>query len=59
MANNKKNSTELKEKVNPKNYLNPYNADKVTLANELYDMLCKKDLSYREFVEVKEKSKLL
>jgi len=55
----KEDLEELKEKVNPKNYLNPYNADKVTLANELYDMLCKKDLSYREFVEVKEKSKLL
>lgn len=55
----KEDLEELKEKVNPINYMNPYNADKVTLANELYDILCKKDLSYREFVEVKEKSKLL
>ena len=54
-----KKDEELKEKVNPINYMNPYNADKVTLANELYDILCKKDLSYMEFVEVTEKSKLL
>ena len=55
----KEDLEELKEKVNPMNYMNPYNADKVTLANELYDILCKKDLSYREFVDVTEKSKLL
>lgn len=50
---------ELKEKVNPKRFLNPYNAEKVSLANELYAVLAKDDLTYRELMEVKEKSKLL
>lgn len=50
---------DLKEKVNPKRFLNPYNAEKVSLANELYAVLAKDDLTYRELMEVKEKSKLL
>ncbi len=50
---------ELKEKVNPKNFLNPYNAEKVSLANELYATLAKDDLTYKEFIEVKQKSKEL
>ena len=50
---------ELKEKVNPKNYLNPYNAEKVALANELFAILSKEGLTYNEFVEVEEKSKSL
>ena len=47
---------ELKEKVNPKRFLNPYNAEKVALANELYAILSKEGLTYNEFVEVEEKS---
>ena len=50
---------DLKEKVNPKRFLNPYNAEKVSLANQLYAVLAKDDLTYRELMEVKEKSKLL
>ena len=50
---------ELKEKVNPKNYLNPYNAEKVALANELFAILSKEGLTYNELVEVEEKSKSL
>lgn len=50
---------DLKEKVNPKGFLNPYNAEKVSLANELYAVLVKDDLTYGELMEVKEKSKLL
>ena len=50
---------DLKEKVNPKRFLNPYNAEKVSLANELYAVLAKDNLTYEELMEVKEKSKLL
>ncbi len=50
---------DLKEKVNPKRFLNPYNAEKVSLANELYAVLAKDNLTYGELMEVKEKSKLL
>ena len=50
---------DLREKVNPKKFLNPYNAEKVSLANELYAVLTKGNLTYEEFIEVKEKSKYL
>lgn len=51
--------SELKEKVNPKNYLTPYNAEKVALANELFALLSKDGLTYNEFIEVEQKSKEL
>ena len=50
---------ELKERVNPQRFLNPYNAEKVALANELYATLSKDGLTYNEFVEVEEKAKSL
>lgn len=50
---------DLKEKVNPKNYLTPYNAEKVALANELFAILSKDGLTYDDFVDVEEKSKQL
>lgn len=50
---------DLKEKVNPKNYMTPYNPDKVALANELYAILGKEGLTYNEMAEVEEKSKTL
>lgn len=50
---------DLKEKVNPKNYMTPYNPDKVTLANELYAILSKEGLTYNEMAEVEEKAKQL
>ena len=50
---------ELKEKVNPKKFLNPYNAEKVASANELYAILTKENLTYEELVEVEERSKSL
>ena len=50
---------DLKEKVNPKRFFSPYNAEKVSLANELYAVLSKDNLTYGELMEVKEKSKLL
>ena len=51
--------SDLKDKVNPQRFMNPYNAEKVTLANELYAILSKHELTYRQFTEVEEKSKTL
>ena len=48
---------ELKRKVNPQNFMHPYDAEKITLANELYSILSKKKLGYMEMMEVKEKLK--
>lgn len=56
---NKDKVQELKEKVNPKNFINPYNAEKLALANELYAILIKEGLTYNELEEIEEKSKLL
>ena len=56
---NTKKLAELKKKVNPKNYMSPYDAEKVTLANELFAILTKSKLTYNEMVEVEEKSKKL
>ncbi|MEZ7884250.1 MAG: hypothetical protein QMB39_03250 [Bacteroidales bacterium] len=50
---------DLKEKVNPKNYLNPYDAEKVALANELFAILSQDGLTYNEFDNVEKKSKQL
>ena len=50
---------DLKEKVNPKNYMTSYNPDKVALANELYAILSKEGLTYNEMAEIEEKSKHL
>ena len=44
---------------NPKNFINPYNAEKIALANELYSIVIKENLTYNELVEVDKKSKLL
>ena len=51
--------TELKETVNPKNFMNPYNAEKVALANDLYSILTREGLTYNELTEVQEKAKQL
>lgn len=47
---------ELKKRVNPVNFFNPYNSRKAAMANELYSILLKPDLTYKEFMDVKEKS---
>lgn len=49
----------LKRKVNPKNFISPYNAEKLALANELYAIITKKELTYSELEYVREKSKIL
>ena len=50
---------ELKQKVNPKNYMNPYNAEKVSIANDLYSRLNNEELTYYEFVEIDKLAKQL
>ena len=50
---------DLTEKVNPQSFMNPYNAEKVKLANDLYSRLTKESLTYEEFVEIEESSKSL
>ena len=39
--------------------MNPYNAGKVALANELYSILIREGLTYNELTEVQEKAKQL
>ena len=49
----------LLEKCNPQNYMNPYNPEKVSLSNELYAILIKKDLTFNEFEIIKKKAQCL
>ena len=49
----------LKKKVNPKRFMKPYNPEKVTLANELYSRLSKENISYKDIIEIEERSKKL
>lgn len=49
----------MKEKANPANYMEPYNAQKVSLANEIYDILLKENISFEQYQEAKEKLKNL
>lgn len=45
--------------VNPSNYMKPYNAEKIALANELYAILQNKTISYSDFISVKNRAKHL
>lgn len=45
---------ELLEKSNPKNFINPYNAEKVEKANSIYAVLRKGDVSYRNYIVLRE-----
>ena len=49
----------LKKQVNPKRFLNPYQPEKVSLANELYAILNKEKVSYADIIEVEMKSEKL
>ena len=46
----------LKAKVNPQRYMKPYDAEKVSLANELFSRINKERLTYEEFVEIEKES---
>lgn len=50
---------ELRKKVNPQNFMKNYDAEKVTLANDLYSRLSKENLTYNEFIEIQELAKKL
>lgn len=56
---NKDKLDELLEKVNPKQFINPYNPDKLALANELYSILTKENLTFNELEDVETRSKEL
>ncbi len=55
----KKTIDSLKFKISPKHFVNPYNAEKVALANELYSILSKDSLTFQEFLDVKKRSEFL
>lgn len=49
----------LKKQCNPSDFMNPYNAEKVTLATELFSILNKENLTYSEYCSVEDRLKLL
>ena len=49
----------LKEQCNPSNFMNPYNAEKVTLATELFCILNNESLTYSEYCSVEDRFKSL
>lgn len=55
----KKRLEELKRRCNPERYMKPYNAEKVSLANKLYDRLCSNDITIDEIEEIELQSKSL
>ena len=50
---------QLKDKLNPKNFMQPYDADKVSLSNELYSQLMQLDINYTKFLQIQDKAKSL
>lgn len=50
---------ELRHQVNPEHFMNPYDAEKVQEANKLYAILAKPNLTYSEYIDVKNKAKQL
>ncbi len=51
--------SELKKLVNPKRFMNPYDAQKIQLANQLFSILNSDNLSFADFKEVCDKAKTL
>lgn len=52
---NKEEIREILKRVSPNNFMNPYDAEKISLANELYGTLKKEGLRYSEFISVKDR----
>lgn len=50
---------EIKEKLNPKNFMNPYNSEKIARANELMERLLNSGLRYAEFLVIKKNTEEL
>lgn len=51
--------SELKKLVNPRRFMNPYDAQKIQLANQLFSILSSGNLSFADFKEVCDKAKTL
>ena len=49
----------LKNILNPKNYMEPYDASNIALSNELYSQLMQPDLNYTKYVQIISKSEPL
>lgn len=49
----------LQKKCNPRHFMKPYDADKVTKANILYSRLQQENIKYAEFVQLKAEVELL
>ena len=49
----------MKKKVNPKQFVHPYNPEKLELANDLYNRLLKDDLTYSEYIDIRKKANIL
>ena len=49
----------LKMKCNPKHFMNPYNAEKVAIANEIYSKLRQERLSCAEYLDIRNKLNIL
>ena len=50
---------DLMERTNPQRFTNPYNAEKVSLANDLYSRLQAKNLTYSDFLNIKNEARKL
>lgn len=46
----------LKDKLNPKNFIEPYDSEKITLANELYSEILQPDINYTKFDCIEKKA---
>ena len=55
----KEERKKLLKDINPKKWMSPYNEEKIKLANELYVKLNAQDLTYTEFILIKERAKEL
>lgn len=53
----KEERKKLLKDINPKKWMNPYNEEKIKLANELYVKLNAQDLTYSEFILIKKQAK--
>lgn len=51
-----KELSDLKNLCNPTKYMKPYDAEKVSLANELFSIISKPDLLYSNFLEVRNRA---
>lgn len=51
---NKRDLTALIQRCNPKHFLKPYNAEKITKANALFARLKQGNISYSDFLKIKE-----